>query len=62
VGAGFDTSHPYVYKVKYELDVFRDCANGIIRNTPDPSVSRAVKSIASEPEGSPPVDAVDAEK
>jgi soluble lytic murein transglycosylase-like protein len=62
VGAGFHTSHPYVYKVKYELDVFRDCANGIIRNTPDPSVSRAVKSIASEPEGSPPVDAVDAEK
>ena len=48
VGAGFDTSHPYVYKVKYELEVFRDCARGITRNTIDPSGSRPAKPGASE--------------
>jgi hypothetical protein len=62
VGAGFDTSHPYVYKVKYELDVFRDCANGIVRNIPDPSASRVNKSTASELEGTPTTAAEDPEK
>jgi soluble lytic murein transglycosylase-like protein len=62
VGAGYDTSHPYVYKVKYELDVFRDCANGIVRNTPDPSASRVNKSAASELEGTPTTAADDPEK
>ena len=62
VGAGFDTSHPYVYKVKYELDVFRDCANGIVRNIPEPSGSRANKSTASELEDTPTAAAEDAEK
>jgi hypothetical protein len=62
VGAGYDTSHPYVYKVKYELDVFRDCAKGITRNTPDLSASRPAKSGASEPEETLPTVEVDAEK
>jgi hypothetical protein len=62
VGAGFDTSHPYVYKVKYELDVFRDCANGIVRNIPEPSGSRANKSTASELEDTPTAAAEDAQK
>ena len=62
VGAGFDTSHPYVYKVKYELEVFRDCANGIVRNIPDPSASRANKSTASALEEAPTAPAEDAEK
>jgi len=62
VGAGYDTSHPYVYKVKYELDVFRDCAKGITRNTPDLSSSRPAKSGASEPEETLPAVEVDAEK
>ena len=62
VGAGFDTSHPYVYKVKYELDVFRDCANGIVRNIPDPSASRANKSTPSEIEETPTAAAEAAEK
>jgi soluble lytic murein transglycosylase-like protein len=62
VGAGYDTSHPYVYKVKYELDVFRDCAKGITRNTPDLSASRPAKSGASEPEEALPAVEVDAEK
>jgi hypothetical protein len=62
VGASFDTSHPYVYKVKYELDVFRDCANGIVRNIPDPSASRANKSTPSEIEETPTAAAEAAEK
>ena len=71
VGARYDTSHPYVYKVKYEMDVFRDCANGIARNASDPSASRLAKSAASVPEesqsagvqpaGSQPAITVDAE-
>ena len=62
VGAGFDTSHPYVYKVKYELEVFRDCANGIIRNIPDPSVSRSGKSSPAELEETSSTATEDAEK
>lgn len=62
VGAGFDTSHPYVYKVKYEMDVFRDCANGIARNTPDPFASRPAKSVVPEIDEVPPAGTVDAEK
>lgn len=61
VGAGFDTSHPYVYKVKYELEVFRDCANGVTRNIPDPSASRPNKS-SSEPEASPSAPVEEADK
>ena len=49
-------------KVKYELDVFRDCAKGITRNTPDLSSSRPAKSGASEPEETLPAVEVDAEK
>ena len=62
VGAGFDSSHPYVYKVKYELGVFRDYANGIVRNIPDPSASRANKSTAAELEEAPTAPVEDAEK
>ena len=62
VGAGFDTSHPHVYKVKYELGVFRDYANGIVRNIPDPSASWANKSTAAELEEAPTAPVEDAEK
>lgn len=62
VGAGFDTSHPYVYKVKYELEVFRDCANGVTRNIPEPFASRPNKSSASDLEPSPTIPADDTEK
>ena len=62
VGAGFDTSHPYVYKVKYELEVFRDCARGITRSTFDPSGPRAAKSGAYESEAESSAVAADAEK
>lgn len=62
VGARFDTSHPYVYKVKYELEVFRDCANGINRSrVPLPS-SRPGRTAASEGDDQPPVITEDAEK
>lgn len=62
VGAGFDTSHPYVYKVKYELEVFRDCARGITRNIIDPSGSRPAKPGASELEQGSTAVAQEAEK
>jgi hypothetical protein len=62
VGAGFDTSHPYVYKVKYELEVFRDCAIGITRNIPDPSASRSNKSSDAQIEEPISTPAEDVEK
>jgi soluble lytic murein transglycosylase-like protein len=48
VGAGFDTSHPYVYKVKYELEVFRDCANGINRSAADLPSAKSGKTVLTE--------------
>lgn len=62
VGAGFDTSHPYVYKVKYELEVFRDCANGINRSMTDLPSARPGKTTASESEDQPPAVTEDTEK
>lgn len=62
VGAGFDTSHPYVYKVKYELEVFRDCANGINRSRAEPAAVKSSKTAASESDNPPPVAAEDTEK
>ena len=32
VGARSDLDHPYVYKVKYEFDIYNDCSKGIKRN------------------------------
>jgi hypothetical protein len=48
VGAGYDTSHPYVYKVKYELEVFRDCAKGIQRTLANPAVDQSGKAASGE--------------
>lgn len=48
VGAGLDTSHPYVYKVKYELEVFRDCANGVNRSAADLPSARSSKTVAAD--------------
>lgn len=48
VGAGYDTSHPYVYKVKYELEVFRDCAKGIQRTLANPAVDQSGKVASGE--------------
>jgi hypothetical protein len=48
--------------IRVELDVFRDCANGIVRSIPDPSASRVNKSTASELEGTPTTAAEDPEK
>lgn len=53
VGAGYDTSHPYVYKVKYELGVFRDCANGINRSMAEAPAARPDKSPEAESESVP---------
>jgi hypothetical protein len=62
VGAGFDTSHPYVYKVKYELDVFRDCANGINRSMVSLPSAKSGKGAASESDDQPPVTPEEVEK
>lgn len=48
VGAGLDTSHPYVYKVKYELEVFRDCANGVNRSASYLPPAKSGKTEATE--------------
>jgi hypothetical protein len=53
VGAGFDTSHPYVYKVKYELEVFRDCANGINRSAADLPSAKSGKTVLTENDNQP---------
>lgn len=55
VGAGYDTSHPYVYKVKYEMEVFRDCANGINRSAAEPPGTRIAKPPPAESEDQPAV-------
>lgn len=52
VGAGFDTSHPYVYKVKYELEVFRECANGINRSATDLPPAKSAKTAVPDNDGS----------
>lgn len=62
VGAGYDTSHPYVYKVKYELEVFRDCANGINRSAADLPSSKSGKTVVTENDNQPSEPAEEAEK
>lgn len=62
VGAGYDTSHPYVYKVKYELEVFRDCANGINRSAADLPSAKSGKTVVTENDNQPSEPAEEAEK
>lgn len=46
VGASTDLEHPYVARVKYELDLYNDCAKGIPRR-----LMVAAPSMNSDPDG-----------